>query len=65
MKKWTNAEVIELDVTETSCGGFYWWPWKPSKPKFPCQPPVVVTPPTTTPDEPPVTEEPPVVESRS
>jgi hypothetical protein len=60
MKKWTNAEVIELDVADTSCH-YFWWPcWVPCKPKKP-----VVTTTTTTPDEPPVTEEPPVVDLNS
>ncbi|MBR4782076.1 MAG: hypothetical protein IK014_12085 [Lachnospiraceae bacterium] len=61
MKKWMNAEVIELDVAETSC---HWW-WIPVKPYIPCKPPVQVEVPPTTPDQPPVVEEPPVVDLKS
>ena len=68
MKKWVDAEVMELSLTETNCSNPWEWfipkpirplrPVKPVKPIRPCQPPVVVTPPT--PDQPPVVEEPPV-----
>lgn len=53
MKKWTNAEVVVLDLNETNC-----WP-----PKKPHRPIVIVTPPT--PDQPVVEEtvvEEPIVE---
>lgn len=62
MKKWTNAEVIELDVTETSCSIWdFSWPPIPFKPIKPWKP----SKPCTPPDQPPVVEEPPVVDLKS
>lgn len=54
MKKWNKADIVELDIKETSC----WVPYipkKPKKPKYPCNPtptpvPTLTPIPTPTPE---------------
>ncbi len=57
MKKWQNAEVIELDVAETSCPIWYWC--------IPNCTPNTTKVTTTIPEQTPVVEQTTVVDLKS